>query len=68
MKNVSYFSQAPGKPPTWYTANRNAKFTTAFAVGKFGVFLYAFHRLTACKVIDGAGCRGPPFHHFHLKK
>ena len=40
MKNVSYFPQTPSKPPAWYTANRNAKFTTAFAVGKFGVFLF----------------------------
>ena len=68
MKNVLYFLQAPGKPPAWNTANRNAKFTTVFAVGKLGVFLYAFHRLTACKVIGGAGCRGPPFHHVPLKK
>lgn len=68
MKNVSYFPQAPDKLPAWYTANCNTKFTTAFAVGKFGVFLYTFNLLTACKEISGAGCRGPPFHHVPLKK
>ena len=47
--------------------NRNAKFTSVFSRGEFGVFQYV-HFSSVCKGIIGTGCRDPPINRFDLLK